>query len=157
MKKNLHWDIPISYSTTVLSVNIWQKMELEPEPKLWTKVEPEPESEPKINNFVSATLAETPIFWAAPDPDVWCPGANSGSGSRQKRRLRLQAKKGGSMRLRLMTLKFLMSALKNLINNTNYFGSYCLYKLHWLHVYILQEEDLSFLLSNKIQEEPEPP
>ena len=45
-------------------------MELEPEPKLWTKVEPEPESEPKINNFVSATLAETPIFWAAPDPDV---------------------------------------------------------------------------------------
>ena len=29
-------------------------MELEPEPKLWTKVE----SEPKINNFGSATLLE---------------------------------------------------------------------------------------------------
>ena len=37
---------------TVLSGNIWQ--ELEPEPKLWTKVEPEPE--PKINNFGSAAL-----------------------------------------------------------------------------------------------------
>ena len=29
-------------------------LELEPESKLWTKVEPE--SEPKINNFGSATL-----------------------------------------------------------------------------------------------------
>ena len=34
------------------SGNIW--MALEPEPKLWTKVELE--SEPKINNFGSATL-----------------------------------------------------------------------------------------------------
>ena len=34
--------------------NVWQKLELEPEPKLWTKVEPE--LEPKINNFGSATL-----------------------------------------------------------------------------------------------------
>ena len=41
---------------TVLSSNIWLKLELElePEPKLWTKVEPE--SEPKINNFGSVTL-----------------------------------------------------------------------------------------------------
>ena len=39
--------------STVLSGNIWQKLELEPEPKLWTKVEP------KINNFGSATLAQT--------------------------------------------------------------------------------------------------
>ena len=41
-------------------------MELEPEPKLWTKVEPEPESEPKINNFVSATLGNnisSESFW----------------------------------------------------------------------------------------------
>ena len=34
----------------VLSGNTWQELELEPEPKLWTKVEPE------INNFGSATL-----------------------------------------------------------------------------------------------------
>ena len=37
---------------TVLNGNIWLELELEPEPKLWTKVEPEP----KINNFSSATL-----------------------------------------------------------------------------------------------------
>ena len=37
---------------TVLSGNIWQ--ELEPEPKLWTKVEPELESKKK--KFCSATL-----------------------------------------------------------------------------------------------------
>ena len=38
------------------SGNIWQELvlELEPESKLWTKVDPE--SEPKINNFGSATL-----------------------------------------------------------------------------------------------------
>ena len=36
----------------VLIENIWQKQELEPEPKLWTKVEPGP----KTNNFGSATL-----------------------------------------------------------------------------------------------------
>ena len=40
------------YCSTVSSVNIWQELELEPEPKLWTKVEPEP----KINNFRFATL-----------------------------------------------------------------------------------------------------
>ena len=33
-------------------LNIWQKLELEP--KLWRKVEPE--SEPKVNNFGSATV-----------------------------------------------------------------------------------------------------
>ena len=38
---------------TVLSSKIWQELELEL--KLWTKVEPE--SEPKINNFGSATLS----------------------------------------------------------------------------------------------------
>ena len=38
----------------VIICKIWQ--ELESEPKLWTKVEPEQESEPKINNFGSATL-----------------------------------------------------------------------------------------------------
>ena len=44
------------YSSTVLSGNIWQELELESEPpKLWTKVEPEP----KINNFGSATLVRT--------------------------------------------------------------------------------------------------
>ena len=50
--------------STVLRGKIWQ--ELEPEPKLWTKVEPEPESEPKINNFVSATLGNnisSESFW----------------------------------------------------------------------------------------------
>ena len=36
---------------TVLSANMWQKLELEPEPKLLPKSEPEP----KINNFGSAT------------------------------------------------------------------------------------------------------
>ena len=43
------------YSSTVLSGNIWQELELESEPpKLWTKVAPEP----KINNFGSATLKQ---------------------------------------------------------------------------------------------------
>ena len=46
--------------STVLSVNIGQELELEPESepetKLWTKVEPELEPEPKINNFGSAAL-----------------------------------------------------------------------------------------------------
>ena len=44
------------FYSTVLSVNIWQELELEPEsePKLWTKVDPE--SEQKLNNFGSATL-----------------------------------------------------------------------------------------------------
>ena len=51
MKKSLHFLWYYCYST-VLSGKIW--LELEPEPKLWTKVEPE--SEPKINNFGSATL-----------------------------------------------------------------------------------------------------
>ena len=48
--------------STVLSVNIWMEMEmeLEPEPKLWTKAEPKPVSEPKINNFGSATLLLLP-------------------------------------------------------------------------------------------------
>ena len=43
------------FYSTVLSVNIWQELELEPEsePKLWTKVDPE--SEQKLNNFGSAT------------------------------------------------------------------------------------------------------
>ena len=38
------------------------EMEMEPEsePKLWTKAEPEPVSEPKINNFGSATLLLLP-------------------------------------------------------------------------------------------------
>ena len=40
---------------TVLSCKIWQELELDAEPKLWTKVEPEP----KINYFCSATLAYT--------------------------------------------------------------------------------------------------
>ena len=60
MKKNLHGLIEtylflmvlLCCYSTVLSGKIWQ--ELEPEPKLWTKVEPE--LEPKINNFGSATL-----------------------------------------------------------------------------------------------------
>ena len=43
------------HSSTVLSGNIWQELELEPEPKIWTKGEPEP----KINNFGSATLQKT--------------------------------------------------------------------------------------------------
>ena len=51
MKKSLHFLWYYCYST-VLSGKIW--LELEPEPKLWTKVEPE--SEQKINNFDSATL-----------------------------------------------------------------------------------------------------
>ena len=46
--------------STVLSVNIGQELELEPESepetKLWTKVEPELEPEPKIDNFGSAAL-----------------------------------------------------------------------------------------------------
>ena len=42
-----------STGTTVLNGKIWQELELEPEPKLRTKVKAEPE--PKINNFGSAT------------------------------------------------------------------------------------------------------
>ena len=37
-----------------MSIHIWQKLELDPEPKLWRKVGTE--SEPNINNFGSATL-----------------------------------------------------------------------------------------------------
>ena len=37
-----------------MSVNVWQELEPESEPKIGSKVEPE--SEPKINNFGSATL-----------------------------------------------------------------------------------------------------
>ena len=51
MKKSLHFLWYYCYST-VLSGKIW--LELEPEPKLWTKVEPE--SEPKLDNFGSVTL-----------------------------------------------------------------------------------------------------
>ena len=52
--------------STVLIVNIWQELELEPEPesepKLWTKVEPEPELDPKINKFSSGTLLKHFLF-----------------------------------------------------------------------------------------------
>ena len=48
------------------------------------------------------SVAEPPLFWAA--PVVRGPGALSGS--TKLGRLRLQAKKGGSWRLRLHTLKF---------------------------------------------------
>ena len=51
-------DADIVGTGTVLSGNMWQELEQEsepePEPELWSKVEPE--SEPKINNFGSATL-----------------------------------------------------------------------------------------------------
>ena len=63
IKKNLHRDIFLMVLLvcyiTVLSGKIWQEPELEPEPKLRTKVELE--SEPKINNFGSATLVYIPI------------------------------------------------------------------------------------------------
>ena len=51
---------------------------------------------------VLSSAVEQPLIWAA--PDVQSPGADFGS--RQKKRLRLQAKKGSSRRLRLLTLKF---------------------------------------------------
>ena len=51
---------------------------------------------------VLSCAAEPPLIWAA--PDVQGPGADFGS--RQKKRLRLQAKKGSSRRLRLQTLNF---------------------------------------------------
>ena len=53
-----------------------------------------------------------------------------GSGTRQKRRLRL------------LTLKFFISALKNvIIYKKTFLDHICLYKLNWLHVYILQEQN----------------
>ena len=47
------------------------------------------------------SVAEPPLFRAAPAPDVRGPRAYSSSG--QKKRFRLQAKKGGSRRARLLT------------------------------------------------------
>ena len=77
------------------------------------------------------------------------PGKKGSSGSRQKR-----AAPGGSgssswhynFSLQLWTILLIIKII---------FGSYYLYKLNWLHVYILQEQDLSFLLSLKIQQKPE--
>ena len=67
------------------------------------------------------SVAEPPLFWAAPAPDVRGPVADSGS--RQKKRLWLQTKKGGSwrLRLRLLTLIFLISALKSAIIKVSFF------------------------------------
>ena len=45
------------------------------------------------------------------------PRSGADSGSRLKNRTRLQAKKGGSRLLRLLTLTFYISTLKNAINN----------------------------------------
>ena len=59
------------------------------------------------------SVAEQPLFWAAPAPEVRGPGADSGFGSDQigsapaltkLGRLRLQAKKGASRPLQLHTL-----------------------------------------------------
>ena len=49
----------------------------------------------------------------------------------KKKRLRLQAKKGGSRRVWLLTLKFFISGLTNFNLIKIIFGSYGLYKLNW--------------------------
>ena len=46
--------ILLLYNVKCQYIHIWQKLELDPEPKLWRKVGTE--SEPNINNFGSATL-----------------------------------------------------------------------------------------------------
>ena len=66
---------------------------------------------------VLSSAAEQPLIWAA--PDVQSPGADFGS--RQKKRLRLQAKKGSSRRLRLLTLNFSFQLCKISLLNKNHF------------------------------------
>ena len=85
------------------------------------------------SNPVLSSVAEPPLIWAA--RDVRGPGADSGS--RSKKRLRLQAKKGSSRRLQLLTLNFSSQLCKISLLMKIIYRSYCLYKLNWLQVYIL--------------------
>ena len=91
------------------------------------------------------SVAELPLFWAVPAPDIRGSGADSGS-RQKKNRLRLQAKKSGTRRLLLLTRNFFMSALKYVTINKNHFSSCFLLILNWLHDYILKKQDFfSFL------------
>ena len=54
-----------------------------------------------------------------------------------KKCLRLQAKKSSSRRLQLLTLNFSFQLCKISLLIKIIYGSYCLYKLNRLHVYIL--------------------
>ena len=60
--------------------------------------------------FVNSSVAEPPLFWAAPAPEVRGPGADSGS-EQIVSAPALGKKKGGSRRLRLHTLTgFILSS-----------------------------------------------
>ena len=94
------------------------------------------------------SVAELPLFWEAPAPEVRGPGADFGS--EQIGSAPAPGKKGGSMRLRLYTLTFFsFGALKKRIINASLF---------WITVTVVshvlsQQQGFPFLLAKKMQPE----
>ena len=81
-----------------------------------------------------SSVAEPPLFWAAPAPDVRGPGGDSGS--RQKR----VAPGGSSSSSGSCSFYFSFQLWKIQLLLKIIFGSYCFYKLNLLHFYMFQSQ-----------------